>query len=71
MCTLVGAVAEKLSLAEAPVAMLGGLLENETVLKSAFIAAMTERYPSLSCIEPIKDACSGAVMIALNMLKKE
>lgn len=70
MCTLVNAVAVKLNMSEGLVAMLGGLLENDTALKSEFISQMDRKYPSLHCIEPIKDACSGAVMIAQNMLKE-
>lgn len=70
MCANVGAVARKLALPETKVAMLGGLLENDTPLKSAFVAAMARNYPDIICIDPQKDACAGAVMMAQKMLEK-
>ncbi len=70
MAVLVGAVAERLGLDRTEVAMLGGMLENDTILRAEFIKVMERRFPDIACISPKKDACAGAVMIAQEMLKE-
>ncbi len=70
MAELVGAVARKLDLDQTEVAMLGGMLENDTILRERFIEVMARRFPDISCISPKKDACAGAVMMAQEMLKE-
>lgn len=70
MTALVGAVAKRLGLPKTEVAMLGGMLENDTLLRAKFIEAMRRRYPDITCISPKKDACTGAVMMAEKMLKE-
>ncbi len=62
------AVYHRLHMREAPLAMLGGMLENKTLLRSAFIHAMGQRCPLVHCIDPKHDACTGAVMMAQAML---
>ncbi len=62
------AVYRRLHIREAPLAMLGGMLENKTLLRSAFIRAMGQRCPLVHCIDPKHDACTGAVMMAQAML---
>ncbi len=62
------AVYRRLHMEEAPLAMLGGMLENRTLLRSAFISAMGYRCPAVHCIDPKHDACTGAVMMAQAML---
>ena len=52
------------------IAMMGGMLENDTILRSAFVRAMQRRLPEIKCISPKKDACAGAVMMAEEMLKE-
>lgn len=70
MADLVGAVAAKLDLDCTEVAMLGGMLENDTFLRARFIEVMERRFPDITCISPKKDACAGAVMMAKEMLKE-
>ncbi len=68
MTRLVGAVARKLELSAPQVAMLGGLLENDTMLKAQFQAEMAKQYPEMRCVMPHRDAAAGAVMLAKEML---
>lgn len=68
MTQLVGAVARKLALSAPQVAMLGGLLENDTMLKARFLAEMAKQYPETRCVMPHRDAAAGAVMLAKEML---
>lgn len=68
LSVLVGAVAKQLKLEKTEAAMLGGMLENDTMLRRAFVAAMNGNYPDIDCISPKKDACTGAVMMAEKML---
>ncbi len=64
MAQLVGAVAKRLRLATAQAAMLGGMLENDTLLRKAFQEEMAAAYPQISCVSPRHDAAAGAVMLA-------
>lgn len=64
MTALVGAVAKRLALDRAEVAMLGGMLEHDTQLRRSFLAAMARSYPACSCVLPEQDAVHGAVMLA-------
>lgn len=68
MTRLVGAVAKQLKLEAPEVAMLGGLLENETMLRAQFQAEMAKQYPQMACVLPRRDAAAGAVMLAQEML---
>ena len=68
MTRLVGAVAKRLNLEAPEVAMLGGLLENDTMLRAQFLAEMAEQHPQMHCIDPHRDAAAGAVMLAKEML---
>ena len=68
MTRLVGAVAKQLELEAPEVAMLGGLLENETMLRAQFQAEMAKQYPQMACVLPHRDAAAGAVMLAQEML---
>lgn len=68
MTRLVGAVAKQLELEAPEVAMLGGLLENETMLRAQFQAEMAKQYPRMACVLPHRDAAAGAVMLAQEML---
>ena len=65
---LVGTVAKQLELEAPEVAMLGGLLENETMLRAQFQAEMAKQYPQMACVLPHRDAAAGAVMLAQEML---
>lgn len=68
LSALVVAVGRRLGLESPRVAMLGGMLENDTILRKEFIRAMTEKAPDYTCIAPIHNACIGAVMIAEEMI---
>lgn len=68
MAELVGAVADRLGFDRAEVAMLGGMLENDTCLRAAFLEVMGARYPHFTCVLPRHDACTGAVMMAATFL---
>ena len=68
MTELVGATARRLRLEEGKVAMLGGLLEHETMLRRGFTEEMARRYPKLCCGMPERDAAAGALMLAREML---
>lgn len=68
LADLVCAVAERLGLQEAEVAMAGGLLEHDTGLRRETVQALRERRPDLRCIAPKQDAASGAAMMALASL---
>lgn len=70
MAELVASVAGKLDLGSTEVAMLGGMLENDTLLRAGFIRVMERKLPEIHCISPKKDACAGAVMMAKEMLKE-
>ena len=70
MSCMVGAVSERLSLHYCQVAMLGGLLENDTVLKREFQKVMQREHADLECIDPVHDACTGAVMLAESMISE-
>lgn len=64
MAAMVRAVALRLDLPQAPVAMLGGLLEHDTCLRRAFISAMGVTCPGCTCILPEQDALHGALLMA-------
>lgn len=64
MTALVGAVAKRLSMDETQVAMLGGMLEHDTLLRAAFCQEMARTYPHITPVSPRRDPASGAVMLA-------
>ena len=65
---LVAAVGRRLGLEAPKVAMLGGMLENDTLLRAEFVRTMAEQNPHYTCIAPIHNACTGAVMMAEEMI---
>lgn len=68
LSSLAAAVAQRLNLGNTRVAMLGGMLENDTLLRRFFLEEMAANHPELSCIAPLHDAATGAVMLAKTML---
>lgn len=62
-------VVEKLAMQQGSLAMAGSVLLNNTYVRDAFVDRMGSLYPQLMCIEPKKDAASGAVLMALNRVK--
>lgn len=68
MTGLVSAVAKRLEMEAPQVAMLGGMLEHETLLRQAFEKEMAVRCPGMRCTPPKRDAAAGAVMLARELL---
>ena len=64
---LVKAVASRLDFSSCNVALLGGLLENETVLKAEFVDLL-HSSTKLHCVSPLHSAAEGAVLEALRLL---
>ncbi|MBA2943009.1 ATPase [Paenibacillus sp. CGMCC 1.16610] len=63
-------VVEKLSMQHGSLAMAGSVLLNNSHVRNAFVQKLSEKYPDLTCITAKKDAASGAVLMALNRLKR-
>ena len=64
---LVKAVALRLNFNSCNVALLGGLLENETALKAEFVDLL-HSSTKLHCVSPLHSAAEGAVLEALRLL---
>ena len=65
---LVKAVASRLDFNSCNVALLGGLLENETALKAEFVELL-HSSTNLHCVSPLHPAAEGAVLEALSLVK--
>ena len=63
---LVKAVASRLDFSSCNVALLGGLLENETALKTEFVDLL-HSSTDLHCVSPLHSAAEGAVLTALSI----
>lgn len=57
--------AEKLALRDAPVALMGGVLEGDTVMRRLFTERLAVLRPDLRCTAPRRSAAAGAAMMAL------
>lgn len=68
LAALVAAVAHRLTLGHTRVAMLGGMLENDTLLRHFFREEMEAHHPQIACVAPLHNAATGAVMLAQTML---
>ena len=64
----VAAVAKRLHLENGEVALLGGLLENDTLYRKAVTEAIGKTCPGFACVAPKQNATMGAVMMAETML---
>lgn len=71
LVTIVASVAEKLSLSPARVALLGGLISHKTCMRDELVSLLGKARPDLTCIEPVFDAATGAVMMAGEMLDEQ
>lgn len=67
LAEIVLAVARRLHLETADVAMMGGLLENNTCLKAEFKHILGTRNPGLKCTAALYSAAEGAVMEAMRL----
>lgn len=65
---IVLAVSRRLEMPSCNVALLGGLMEHPTCLRSEFIRLLQESNPNLKYREPLHSAAEGAVMEALKFL---
>ena len=65
---LVKAVASRLDFSSCNVAILGGLLENETALKAEFVELL-HSSTNLHCVSPLHSAAEGAVLEAMGLVK--
>ena len=68
LCRQIGALKEKLSLKECEVALLGGLLENDTLYRK-YLVDEINNISGLSCVTPKQSALMGACMMALGDYK--
>ena len=60
----VKAVAKRLSMSRGEVALLGGLLENETVYRKYLVDEISSLCSGLICVKPRQNALAGALMMA-------
>ena len=66
----VAAVVNGLHMEQGEVALLGGLLENDTVYRKFVVAEIEKSCPGFICVAPRQNAAVGAVMMAQNLLEK-
>ncbi|MBH5319772.1 ATPase [Paenibacillus sp. GSMTC-2017] len=67
---LASATVEQLGLQEGELSLLGSVLLNNRHIRELFKSRMKERYPRLRCIETKQDAAYGAVLLALDSIRK-
>lgn len=65
----VEAVTRRLHMNQGEVALLGGLLENDTMYRRLLRTAVEEQCPGFTCIAPRQNAAYGAVLLATQMSK--
>lgn len=65
---LVCAVYQQLKNEELPLAISGGLLVNDTLLRKEFLSCLKEKHPRLQIKEPDMDAAAGAALWAWKSL---
>lgn len=61
-------VSGKLNLEDCNVAMLGGLISHDTLMRKAFVSKMKNADGRKTCIDPILDAATGALLMAGEMI---
>ncbi len=66
----VAAVVNGLHMEQGEIALLGGLLENDTVYRKFVVAEIEKSCPGFRCVAPRQNAAVGAVMMAQNLLEK-
>ena len=69
LAAMVSAVAAQLDLQQPPVCGVGGALRHLAALQDAFRAAVARRCPGAQHVEPVGDACAGALTLAANLLR--
>ncbi|MBD5153905.1 MAG: ATPase [Oscillibacter sp.] len=68
LARLVCAVTARLGLMACDVALLGGLLEHDTYLRTSLIRCLAEKAPELRCVSPRQDALAGAALLAAELI---
>ena len=68
LSTTVIEMARKLELERTKVAMMGGLLSNDTVFRRCFIDCISACSNGIDCIDPEHNAAEGAIMMAERMV---
>lgn len=68
LALLVTATARKLGMEACRVALLGGQLVHDPLLRSILEADLAQSTPGLICVEPEQDAAAGAALMALAAL---
>lgn len=61
-------VARQLHMERGEIAMLGGLLQQDTLLRRGTEAGLKARLPAWSCVAPRRSAAEGAVLLARRLL---
>ena len=64
LAELVKVLANRLNIKCAEIAMLGGLLENDTFFKKILVEIVEKNCPGFVCVKPRQNAAMGAVMMA-------
>ena len=68
LAAMVAAIARQLNLANPPVWAMGGALIHLTALRDGFNAALAQTCPGAQLAKPAGDACSGALILAKELL---
>lgn len=68
LSVLAETVCRRLDMEHGEVALLGGLLENDTIYRSFLVRETEKRCKGFTCVKPGQNAVAGAVMMAQEML---
>lgn len=66
LALLAAATARKLGMDRGKVALLGGQLVHDTLLRAILVAKLAQTAPGLTCVDPEQDAAAGAALMALS-----
>jgi N-acetylglucosamine kinase-like BadF-type ATPase len=64
-------VANKLGLADAKLALCGSILQKDPFIREAFCRHLQKALPSVTCVEPSRDAAAGAALMALEAVREQ
>lgn len=64
LAELVETVGKRLEMERGEVALMGGLLEHDTLYRAMVADAIQEKCPGFACVKPKQDSAVGAVMMA-------
>lgn len=70
LALLVTATARKLGMEQGKVALLGGQLVHDPLLRAILTAELARLAPGLVCVEPEQDAAAGAALMALAEIER-